>query len=182
MTAEQQELFDNNIALAVDLSIKHGHWFLPYQYVDLEDVIQMARLGLWDAATRYDARTGVPFGAYAGKVIVHAITRYADHLRRHSRVVETSLDKLMEPQKGEKHKVFDIPSPKDNPEKTTMILLDVQKMFENKPERWREIVWYLEYGYSQTEIAGFYGVTRAAINGALIKMRKYLPQYLTDLN
>ena len=80
-----------------DLSAEHLHLVeqiafgikkhLP-AHVDLHDLIQDGRIGLLDAARRYEAGRGVPFGAYARRRISGSILdglRRADYLRRHTR-------------------------------------------------------------------------------------------------
>jgi RNA polymerase sigma factor for flagellar operon FliA len=56
--------------------------------LDAEDLLQVARLGLLDAAAKYDASKRVPFGAYARRRIAGAIgdaLRSNDHLTRGAR-------------------------------------------------------------------------------------------------
>lgn len=45
--------------------------------VDRDDALQEGRLALIQAAERFDAGKGFPFGAYAGRVIRHAVLFYA---------------------------------------------------------------------------------------------------------
>lgn len=57
----------------------------PYGYMDAQDVYQEARLGLVQAATRFDGRRHVEFGAYARRRIDGAVLdglRRNDHLKR----------------------------------------------------------------------------------------------------
>ena len=61
----------------------------PAGFVDAEDLYQEARLGLLQAAVRYDARRRVPFGAYARRRVAGAVgdaLRSNDHLTRDARV------------------------------------------------------------------------------------------------
>ena len=60
----------------------------PAGFMDGEDLHQEARLGLLQAAARYNPRMKVPFGAYARRRIAGAVgdgLRRNDHLTRHSR-------------------------------------------------------------------------------------------------
>jgi RNA polymerase sigma factor for flagellar operon FliA len=57
-------------------------------FMDVEDLRQEARIGLLDAAAKYDRRRKVPFGAYAGRRIAGAVgdsLRRNDHLSRDCR-------------------------------------------------------------------------------------------------
>ncbi|HLH16230.1 MAG TPA: sigma-70 family RNA polymerase sigma factor [Bryobacteraceae bacterium] len=84
MTAQQLVL--DHLALAAGIAGNLSKR-LP-RHVDRDDVRQDALLGLVCAASRYDARKKVPFGAYARRRIGGAVVdglRRNDHLSRHAR-------------------------------------------------------------------------------------------------
>jgi RNA polymerase sigma factor FliA len=82
-----QQLIIDHLALAATIAGNLSKR-LP-RHLDPQDLHQDARLGLVSAAARYDARTEVPFGAYARRRIGGAVLdslRRNDHLTRSTRV------------------------------------------------------------------------------------------------
>jgi RNA polymerase sigma factor for flagellar operon FliA len=83
---DTQQLIIDALPLAANIASNISKRLPPY--VDSRDVLQEGCLGLLDAAMRYDAAKGVPFGAYARRRISGAVLdglRREDHLSRSAR-------------------------------------------------------------------------------------------------
>ncbi len=68
MTLEQKKLFDDNLPLALEIARKKSQ-----DDADRPSVEQEARIGLKQAALKFDPAKGSPFKAYASKVIINQI-------------------------------------------------------------------------------------------------------------
>jgi RNA polymerase sigma factor for flagellar operon FliA len=83
-----QQLVVENLALAAAIAGNMSRR-LP-RHLDLQDILQDARVGLIDAATRYDAKRRVSFGSYARQRVGGAVLdglRRLDHLSGHQRAI-----------------------------------------------------------------------------------------------
>ena len=83
---DTQQLVIDSLPLAANIAGNISKRLPPH--VDPRDLRQEACLGLLDAARRYDAAKGVPFGAYARRRISGAVMdglRREDHLSRSAR-------------------------------------------------------------------------------------------------
>lgn len=76
-------------AAFVDLLPQWRHWIRHMVWrwnglpgVDEDDVAQMAAIALWEAAQRFRPHTGVPFRAFARRVIERRVTDFAKSLYR----------------------------------------------------------------------------------------------------
>jgi RNA polymerase sigma factor for flagellar operon FliA len=93
MTAQQRELVDTHLPLVEHLVLRVSASF-P-RHVDRSELIAAGSLGLVEAALRYDADRGVPFGRYAARRIRGAVldaVRSADWAPRSTRQLARQAD------------------------------------------------------------------------------------------
>ena len=93
MTAEQRRLVDSHLPLVEHLVLRVSANF-P-RHVDRSELIAAGSLGLVEAAMRYDADRGVPFGRYAARRIRGAVldaVRSADWAPRSTRQLARQAD------------------------------------------------------------------------------------------
>jgi RNA polymerase sigma factor for flagellar operon FliA len=93
MTAEQRRLVDAHLPLVEHLVLRVSANF-P-RHVDRSELIAAGSLGLVEAAMRYDAERGVPFGRYAARRIRGAVldaVRSADWAPRSTRQLARQAD------------------------------------------------------------------------------------------
>lgn len=93
MTAEQRQLVDSHLPLVEHLVLRVSANF-P-RHVDRSELIAAGSLGLVEAAMRFDAERGVPFGRYAARRIRGAVldaVRSADWAPRSTRQLARQAD------------------------------------------------------------------------------------------
>jgi RNA polymerase sigma factor FliA len=93
MTAEQRQLVDSHLPLVEHLVLRVSANF-P-RHVDRSELVAAGSLGLVEAAMRYDADRGVPFGRYAARRIRGAVldaVRSADWAPRSTRQLARQAD------------------------------------------------------------------------------------------
>jgi RNA polymerase sigma factor (sigma-70 family) len=156
MTHEQ--LLRANLPLAAHFV--HTRHFWPPPGTDWEDLIQAARIALWEAAQKWDPSRGqfADFACGAMKrYLIDYTTQHTRRARRWERYTEA----------------YEQPQEMDTEERVT-----VRAAWERLEERDREILSLVVEGWELREIAAQWGVTRACaesrIRQARLRARKEL--------
>lgn len=169
------DLVKENMGLAV--TIANDYKNIPG--VEMADIIQQARVALVKAAFAFDANRGVPFGAYAGRVIRNELNTLYQRGAKAKRGEAVSLDEQIGENGESLHEIFPGQDGRDVSEierqETQQI---IGELVARLPERPRAIVRGFMAGRSGEEIAKEIGISRQMVHrilrGALAVIRQQL--------
>jgi RNA polymerase sigma factor (sigma-70 family) len=145
-------------------------------HVELDDLVSAGTLGLLEASSRYDARRGVPFPAYAYPRVKGAII---DEARRHDpRSLPVPLEAPVRTADGDVAPIDvteDATAPKPD---THAELGELVEAVNDLPDREREILGLYTNGYSVGEIAAWQRCSGPRVSQLLSQARYRLVERL----
>jgi RNA polymerase sigma factor (sigma-70 family) len=163
-------------------------YFAQKYKVEVDDIIQMARIGLWEASIKFDS-TKSNFKTYAINHIRWTVLkelryvtqdiyskRESERLKNDNRVPLKSFDKKLKSDDDEKATLYDLIDNKD-------IVCDVEGMVivndlinSIKDETNKKVARLLFKGHKAIDIAPMLGVTRKRISQRVQQIRKELKE------
>ena len=147
----KEELFNQNIKLAYYFANK---WRNSYPQ-EIEDIKQIALMGLWKAANKYDGGIRAKFSTFASGVIQNDIKMYLNRkVNRHCRVLsfESSITEdiaLFEVLADDKNEIEKLENEMDTKIEKNYVEIEVSKL----SARNQEVIKRLLRGETQCEIA-----------------------------
>lgn len=158
----KEELFNQNIKLAYYFANK---WRNSYPQ-EIEDIKQIALMGLWKVANKYDGGIRAKFSTFASGVIQNDIKMYLNRkVNRHCRVLsfESSITEdiaLFEVLADDKNEIEKLENEMDTKIEKNYVEIEVSKM----SERDKEICKRLRQGETQASIALKIGLSQPQVH------------------
>lgn len=137
--------------------------FAPNTIVDMEDIKQLALIGLYKASQNYKDNLGYAFSTYAYKVMKNEILK---ELTKHN--VYDSIDEME----------YDVADESYNPEVEYIGSLQRYRSVLTNQEY--EVVLLTVQGYSQKEISQRLNLSQSQISRIFIKAKKKIKEVLAD--
>lgn len=153
------KLFEENIRMAYHVASK----FTPNVIVDMEDIKQLALIGLYKASQNYKDNLGFTFSTYAYKVMKNEILK---ELTKHK--VYDSIDEME----------YDVADESCNQEEEYIDSL--QRFSSVLTNQEHEVVLLTVQGYSQKEISLRLNLSQSQISRIFIKAKKKIKEVLED--
>lgn len=175
MTAEQQRLVVDNMALVPFLVNKH---FSYQRYFEKQDLYSIGYIAMCNAARFYDPEKGFLFATYAGKYIRSAILNEIQKATRECRDVRnciTTFDQPIDTKEGRDTLGGLIPAV-DTAETITDAKLLV-KWLDGQDGKDATIVRLHVAGYTQREIATRTGMTQSNVSRHLRSAKERIKEY-----
>ncbi len=155
-----EEMFEQNMRLAYKLANKY---LVNYAY-EIEDIRQMALIGLWKAVLVYDSQKG-KFSTFAVSVILNEINHYLKKIKKEYQELSLStivfdnvtLEDTIQDSRN------DIEDLEDNIERQKINKIKNEELKKMK-EIHQEIYFCLEKGMNQTETAKMFNLSQAEIS------------------
>jgi RNA polymerase sigma factor (sigma-70 family) len=152
-----EALVTDNLGLATSLASRFN---IPR--IDFEDKVQEARIGLITAAQSFDAGRGVPFGAYATRVIRNRLNKLYREQRRIAGAETRELDAPVGEMDGETGQSMLADRFENDPAGDD--LAAVREIMDSLPARPRRIWEGLMSGKTNEAIAKEEGISKQAVN------------------
>jgi RNA polymerase sigma factor (sigma-70 family) len=141
------------------------------QTVPLEELLGEARLALVYAASLYDERKGVPFGAYVTMVIRHRLVQAVTFWRRGGRLDHVRFTDMPVHDPEENPHWFEPICPRSREADEEAIIREfLDQVRRAMPPRWFLILeLYFVYEYTLEEIGGQFDISRERVRQLLAK-------------
>lgn len=152
-------IFEENIRMAYHIASK----FTPNTIVDMEDIKQLALIGLYKACQNYKDGLGFKFSTYAYKVMRNEILK---ELTKHN--VYDSIDEME----------YDVVDESCNPEEE--YIGSLQRFSSVLTNQEYEVVLLTVQGYSQNEISLRLSLSQSQISRIFIRAKKKIKEVLED--
>jgi RNA polymerase sigma factor (sigma-70 family) len=162
-----EALVTDNLGLATALA---GRFNIPR--IDFEDKVQEARIGLLTAAQSFDESRGVPFGAYATRVIRNRMNNLYREQRRIAGAEARELDAPVGEMDGETGQSMLADRFENEP--ATDDLAAVREIMESVPARPRRIWTGFMAGKTNEAIGQEEGISKQAVNKIMQATRNTL--------
>jgi len=168
-------LFEEHLGYAADQAAWHGSrldWATAVAGLDQEDLQSFARVGLWQAAARFDPKRGVKFPTYAARRIRGAVLdglRAADWWARRRVAAPPGWHRGMYSLDGphpdpDRHRTDYLPATKDR----GIEALEAADLFDwlvrGLPRRQREVMQALRHVATQREAGELLGLSESRIS------------------
>lgn len=153
------KIFEKNIRMAYHIASQ----FTPNTIVDMEDIKQLALIGLYKASQNYKDSLGVTFSTYAYKVMRNEILK---ELSKHN--ICDSIDEME----------YDVADESCNPEEE--YIGSLQRFSSVLTNQEHEVVLLTVQGYSQKEISLRLNLSQSQISRIFIKAKKKIKEVLED--
>lgn len=151
------------------------------QFLNDEDMIQIGRIGLWQAAKGFDPSRGTAFSTYAVAAIYHEITK--ELRKQHTQSRSGAVTSLQEPivtsnDDGTELCLEDTLSAPINAYDALDCEVDVTRALAKLKERERGVLRAYADGYTMEEIGHQHGITRAGVSRIIQSLRPRLRREL----
>lgn len=153
------KLFEENIRMAYHVASR----FTPNTIVDMDDIKQLALIGLYKACLNYKDGLGFKFSTYAYKVMKNEVLK---ELTRHN--VYDSLDEME----------YDAADESCNPEEE--YIGSLQRFSTILTEQEYKVMLLTVQGYSQKEISSRLNLSQSQISRIFIRGKKKIKEVLED--
>ena len=155
-------------------------YFSSFKYD--EDAIQCARIGMYKAWKSYDPDKGCSFATYATRVMMNEVRMY---IRKQKRIVKYEVhhldDIIGEDKNGNTLTLLDVLyAPTD--ESDHMVKQEVEKLIDSLSRREKMILYYLDAGYNQRDIAAVFNISQSYVSRIISKIKKKFMNQLVDIN
>ena len=152
------KIFEENINMAYHIAGR----FTPNTVVDMEDIKQLALIGLYKASQNYKEELGFAFSTYAYKIMRNEILKELTREKVCSSLDEMEMD------------VIDETTPEDE-------YLGSMKRFKGILTcREYEIVWLTVLGYSQKDISVKVELSQSQVSRVFIKAKGKIKEAMED--
>ena len=153
------------------------------EWLERGDLVQIARVGFWDAIRDWDATCGAPFSPFARLFIKRALTDAVQSARRHKHAIVTGAERVA-PAGSDRHDGTITPyehlaearDPHD-PVETTLLrecLREIRLVLSSLSESERRAVGMVADGFSRQDVATALGSTPKRVDNALQRGRAKL--------
>ena len=153
------KLFEENIRMAYHVASR----FTPNTIVDVDDIRQLALIGLYKACLNYKDGLGFKFSTYAYKVMRNEILK---ELTKHN--VYDSIEEME----------YDVADESCNPEEE--YIGSLQRFSSVLTDQEYKVVLLTVQGYSQNEISLRLNLSQSQISRIFIKAKKKIKEALED--
>ena len=153
------KLFEENIRMAYHVASR----FTPNTIVDMDDIKQLALIGLFKACQNYKDGLGFKFSTYAYKVMRNEILK---ELTKHN--VYDSIEEME----------YDVADESCNPEEE--YIGSLQRFSSVLTDQEYKVVLLTVQGYSQNEISLRLNLSQSQISRIFIKAKKKIKEALED--
>ena len=174
------QLNDTQQKLAADnYQLMYG--FLQTYNLDEEEYLDLLMIGLCKAAGTFDAERGYQFSSYAFSCMLNEVRRQKRAEASLSRIppyMVVSYDESIPNQDDDEELTFKDNIVDDNADKYISAGLFANEMINALTDKEKEIVAYLDLGYSQKEISTIFGVSRSRISSIVNQIRDKMKPFL----
>ncbi len=166
-----EALVTDNLGLATALA---GRFNIPR--IDFEDKVQEARIGLLTAAQSFDAGRGVPFGAYATRVIRNRLNNLYREQRRIAGAEVRELDAPVGEMDGETGQSMLADQFEDAPNNDDLAI--IREIMDDLPARPRRIWQGVMAGKTYDAIGAEEGISKQAVQQTMVATQNTLRRQL----
>ena len=175
LNAEQQKLAADNYQLI--------YGYLSKYNLDEEEYLDILMIALCKAACSYDKEKGSTFGTYAFQCMYNEVNHYLRVQTAKMRIppyMIVSYDEFIPNADGDEEVTYKDRLVDEKSDKYMGANLMVNDMMAKLKPQEQEIVKYLDYGYSQSDISEIMGISKQRVSTIVIGIRNKLQPFLVQ--